>query len=599
MINAGGKTNGYSVPNPIAQFQLVAEALKRAGVNPRTVSYIEAHGTGTVLGDPIEISGLSRAFEQNVSRESYSSETGAEESRTKQQYCAVGSVKSNIGHLESAAGIAGLTKILLQLKHGQIVPSLHSRVLNPNIDFSATPFIVNQKLRDWDRPVIEGKAAPRIAGISSFGAGGSNAHVILEEYQEPPAGNNKSSKSYETYVIVLSTKNEDRLKEAVKNLYEFINHQIINLKSEMINLNDMAYTLQVGRAAMEHRLGFIVNSEQQLQERLGEFLAAYQTKQQDNLADVYLGQVKHNNEFLSAFKADEDLQTAMKSWVSKGKLRKLLEFWIKGVEFDWDQLYRTEKPRRISLPTYPFARERYWVDGISVSGGVKKLRARKKFVYTNRPDYSSIPTQATTKKALPGVQTSSVPESTKFTESRRVTRDRKVSLRPVGLNQVIIPDPVHPAKSSVQVPQKIHLSLPFQHPEIPLSQSERDLAPGSNPLLTPFVPAESLQKELCESLGEALYMNPSGIDIDKEFITLGLDSVVGVEWIRTVNKQYGTNIGATKLYDYSCIRKLAEFIAKQLNKRMPGEERTTGPTATNEKMPFAASNQEKNGFKTG
>ncbi|MBV2240652.1 polyketide synthase [Bacillus inaquosorum] len=138
-MNAGGKTNGYTVPNPHSQAKLIIEALERTKLDARTISYIEAHGTGTALGDPIEIKGLTTAFEK------YTHE---------RQFCAIGSVKSNIGHSESAAGIAGLTKVLLQLKHHQLVPSLHAEELNTRIDFSQTPFAVQQKLADWKRPVI-------------------------------------------------------------------------------------------------------------------------------------------------------------------------------------------------------------------------------------------------------------------------------------------------------------------------------------------------------------------------------------------------------------------------------------------------------------
>src|SRR5882757_1873539 len=139
-INHGGKTNGYTVPNPNAQSQAIAQALKESGVHARTISYVEAHGTGTSLGDPIEIAGLAKVFEEQTQQT---------------QYCAIGSVKSNIGHCESAAGIAGLTKVLLQLKHRQLVPSLHSEALNPNIDFAKTPFVVQRTLSPWHRPVLE------------------------------------------------------------------------------------------------------------------------------------------------------------------------------------------------------------------------------------------------------------------------------------------------------------------------------------------------------------------------------------------------------------------------------------------------------------
>ena len=161
-INHGGKTDGDTVPDPVVQKDLVRAALEKAGIDARAVSYIEAHGTGTKLGDPVEISGLVNAFARDTS---------------ERQFCAIGSVKSNIGHCEGAAGIAGLTKVLLQMQHGVRVPSLHSEVLNPYIDFANSPFVVQQQLGAWRRPVMETagirREYPRIAGISSFGAGGS------------------------------------------------------------------------------------------------------------------------------------------------------------------------------------------------------------------------------------------------------------------------------------------------------------------------------------------------------------------------------------------------------------------------------------------
>lgn len=171
-VNHGGKTNGYTVPNPVAQTRVIATTLQKSGVAPESISYVEAHGTGTALGDPIEIRGLSQAF-------------GGEQSEGRN--CPIGSVKSNIGHLESAAGIAGLTKVLLQMKHQQLVPSIHSETLNPHIDFDATPFVVQRELSDWEQPVIEvdgvRQRIPRRAGLSSFGAGGANAHLVVEEYE--------------------------------------------------------------------------------------------------------------------------------------------------------------------------------------------------------------------------------------------------------------------------------------------------------------------------------------------------------------------------------------------------------------------------------
>jgi polyketide synthase PksN len=356
MINAGGKTNGYTVPNPIAQSQLIREALVRAEVDPRTVSYLEAHGTGTPLGDPIEITGLSKAFGRSEDK----------------QFCAIGSVKSNIGHTESAAGIAGLTKVLLQLKHRQLVPSLHSQQLNPDINFAETPFVVQQTLEPWQRPVLtmngETKVYPRIAGISSFGAGGANAHVIIEEYINEEAGlaaHADAQKVNQASLIVISARDEDRLRELAKNLCLYARECSLADKGETQTaqlLQAMAYTLQVGREAMEERLGLVVASFAELSEKLQEFLDG-----RSDVENLYRGQVKRNKEAMSVLASDEDFGETIQTWIHKRKYAKILALWVKGFAFDWSKLYGEKKPSRIHLPTYPFARERYWAKAIDVS----------------------------------------------------------------------------------------------------------------------------------------------------------------------------------------------------------------------------------------
>ncbi|PCI22108.1 MAG: hypothetical protein COB67_13620, partial [SAR324 cluster bacterium] len=343
MLNAGGKTNGYTVPNPHAQFQLISEAFDRAGVDSRTVSYIEAHGTGTVLGDPIEISGLKRAFELH--------------SQDK-QFCAIGSLKPNIGHCEGAAGIGGLTKILLQMKYGQLVPSINSKNLNSKIGFSNSPFYVQQKLEKWKRPIItidnETKEYPRIAGVSSFGAGGANAHLVIEEYVVKAEVEQLKPKGEGPYIILLSARNENRLRECAGKFVEFIAKA--EETQQKLNIADLAYTLQIGRESMETRLGFLVVSLEELAEKLNSFL-----NNQHDVEDLYQGHISLNKETLAVF-ADEDMTAVIDVWIDKRKYTKLVDLWVKGVKLDWSKIHSEKKPHRISLPTYPFAKERYWLD---------------------------------------------------------------------------------------------------------------------------------------------------------------------------------------------------------------------------------------------
>ena len=353
-INHGGKTNGYTVPNPKLQANVIHETLKKIAIDPRSISYLEAHGTGTSLGDPIEIAGLKKAFEESFN------ESPLDEIPVN-RFCAVGSVKSNIGHCESAAGIAGVTKVLLQMKYRQLVPSLHSKTLNPNIDFSSTPFFIQQDLTDWSRPVFkingQTKEYPRRAGVSSFGAGGSNAHVVIEEYLDKQFEiRNPKSEMDGPYLIILSARSEDRLKEVAKNLHSYLNNQITNHKSEFINLNEVAYTLQVGREPMEERLAMMVQSLHELEEKLNAYLQG-----REDIEDLYCGQVKQHKDTLAVLSADEDMAKTIEAWIAKGKYTKLMDLWVKGISIDWHKLYGQNKPRRISLPTYPFARIRHWI----------------------------------------------------------------------------------------------------------------------------------------------------------------------------------------------------------------------------------------------
>jgi len=462
-INHGGKTRGYTVPNPTAQSELILSVMDKAGVKSREISYIEAHGTGTELGDPIEITGLTQAFKKDTD---------------ETMFCAIGSAKSNIGHLEAAAGIAGLTKIVMQMKNRKIVPSLHARESNPNINFSKTPFMVQQELTDWKRKVIatDGNETeyPRIAGLSSFGAGGANAHVIIEEYveQEAMAQRHRDTTLNKPEIFVLSAKSEERLKVYAQRIAAFLENvalsrqitdpseevlseslkkdllivasEIVKVKEndidadgdlaeygfdtvnltvflEQINekydlkissqiftdyssvstlaqylideykailtryypegrekvtpetdgnaftLSDITYTLQTGREAMEERLAAVVTSVEDLRDKLRCFIAG-----QDNMEDFYRGQVRRDKETLRVFEVDEDLQEAVDKWIRQGKYSKLLSLWVKGLVFDWNKFYDgAVKPKRISLPTYPFAKERYWIPEQVISGYLK------------------------------------------------------------------------------------------------------------------------------------------------------------------------------------------------------------------------------------
>src|SRR5690606_27569838 len=197
-LNHGGRASGFTVPNPAAQTEVVVGALAAAGTDPATVTCIEAHGTGTSLGDPIEVQGLREAY------------AGVDTT------CSLGSVKSVIGHLESAAGVAAVTKVLLQLRHRTLVPTLHSDDVNPALRLDDSPFRLQRTAEPWQ----PGPAGVRRAGVSSFGAGGSNAHLVVEEAPAPPAPTPAPAEG--PAVLVLSAEDDDQLARVARDMLAFL-----------------------------------------------------------------------------------------------------------------------------------------------------------------------------------------------------------------------------------------------------------------------------------------------------------------------------------------------------------------------------------------
>jgi acyl transferase domain-containing protein/thioesterase domain-containing protein/acyl carrier protein len=228
--NDGSQKVGYLAPSVSGQTRVVTEALAVAGVHPEDVSYIEAHGTGTLIGDPIEITALTEAFRASTE---------------KKQFCAIGSIKSNIGHAGEAAGICGLIKTVLALQHREIPPSLHFETPNPQVDFANSPFYVNATLREWTTP--EGK--PRIAGVTGLGAGGTNVHVLLEEAPAPPTPT-PSARGYQ--LLALSARTPHALDGVTQDLAAYLRAH------SDVALGDVAYSLLAGRKRFPHRRVVVV-----------------------------------------------------------------------------------------------------------------------------------------------------------------------------------------------------------------------------------------------------------------------------------------------------------------------------------------------------
>ena len=231
--NDGARKVGFLAPSVEGQAEVVSEALGVAGIFADSISYVETHGTGTVVGDPIEVKALTKAFRATTQRKNF---------------CAIGSLKSNVGHLDAAAGVAGLIKTALALENKQIPPSLHFEKPNPMIDFVGSPFFVNAELSEW---VAAGN--PRRAGVTSLGIGGTNAHVILEEAPPLPAA--QGAKPFQ--LLNVSAKTETALKNACSNLAAHLS------ENPSHRLTDVAFTLQAGRKEFPIRRTFVAADKEQ------------------------------------------------------------------------------------------------------------------------------------------------------------------------------------------------------------------------------------------------------------------------------------------------------------------------------------------------
>ncbi|HSP81696.1 MAG TPA: beta-ketoacyl synthase N-terminal-like domain-containing protein, partial [Myxococcaceae bacterium] len=337
-INHGGRATALTAPNPNAQADLLVDAWRDAGVDPSTVGYIEAHGTGTRLGDPIEILGLRKAFTRLYQQWRHTEPT--------RPHCGLGSVKTNIGHLETAAGIAGLLKVLLALRHRTLPASLHLQTLNPQIRLEDSPFYIQDSTRPWAAlRDTAGAELPRRAGVSSFGFGGTNAHVVLEEYVAPPRPSEDTGRAR---LVVLSARDEEALRTSATRLRDFLR------RPAPPRLDDVAFTLATGRESLETRLATVVRGVGELADRLDTWL------EKGSAQGVHTGTAGrgHSWELLLGGEAG---QSFLRALLAGGELERLARLWVDGAELEPSLLLGDSRARRVPLPGYPFARTRHWL----------------------------------------------------------------------------------------------------------------------------------------------------------------------------------------------------------------------------------------------
>ncbi|WP_379133795.1 beta-ketoacyl synthase N-terminal-like domain-containing protein [Paenibacillus sp. sgz500958] len=367
-INQDGASVGITAPNAAAQEKVLVKAWEKAGIDPETIRYIEAHGTGTRLGDPIEVDGIRRAFRNYTDRN---------------QFCAIGSVKTNIGHLDSAAGIAGLVKAIAALRYKELPPTINFARPNRQIPFESSPVYVNDRTTPW-----ESEGSPRRCGVSSFGFSGTNCHVLLEEAPEPEKVGGVKSQPYQ--IIALSAKSLPALEELLTTYFRYM------LTAES-SLPDICYTLNTGRGHYPYRLAFAAAGKEEVCAKLGVLTANGLGSYPDH--EIFFGRhqiVTMQRETakpgqltvtemrrLSHMAADM-VEAIRQETGGKELITDLCRLYTEGATIGWKDLYQGEPRNKVAAPVYPYQRVRCWLDPAtqesnSSAGVALKGRAQQQY----------------------------------------------------------------------------------------------------------------------------------------------------------------------------------------------------------------------------
>lgn len=377
-INQDGASAGIAAPNALSQENVIVDAWKKAGIEPPNVSYIETHGTGTFLGDPIEINGIRRAFQH------YTNE---------KQFCGIGSIKTNLGHTDGVSGLVSLLKVILSMKYHTLLPTIHFGTPNDQIDFESSPVYINTRLRKW-----EPKNGKMIAGISAFGMSGTNCHIILEE---PPKDEVQECEEKGTaYLLCVSAKGEQGIIKLINSYKDCL------IQNDNLSVKDCCYNTQVGRGHYRNRLCIVCGSKKELVEKLDHLCV----KGLEETEDVFYGSVRIVNDNVTAAKGEirQSQQRILTNTANhmireliaskeraKDKMRSIAKLYCKGAKVDWKLLYHKDlKVFHKSLPAYPFEHKRYWIDygeGQALSDQrVQSSNAMKRMIHSYNRDWIAV-----------------------------------------------------------------------------------------------------------------------------------------------------------------------------------------------------------------
>lgn len=342
-LNNDGASNGLTAPSAESQAEVIKAAWENSGIDPETISYIEAHGTGTKLGDPIEAKGLALVFREFTS---------------KKQFCGLGSVKTNIGHTIGAAGISSVIKMALALKNKQIPPSLNFEEPNPYIDFAMSPVYIVDRLTPWNSD-----QCPRRCGVSSFGFSGTNCHIVMEE---APVMEATALEQDVRHIFTLSAKSEKALLNLVRGYVQYLEN------NTSVHLGDICNTACKGRGHYNYRLAILSENTRELSEKIRTIHSRGLRAENSNSRGIYFG--KYSIVLNKGDKKEWELSEEEKIALSEASdqlidsaggtdiSERLCELYIKGADVKWERNYRDGQYRNIPLPVYRFDRMRHWVE---------------------------------------------------------------------------------------------------------------------------------------------------------------------------------------------------------------------------------------------
>ena len=337
-VNQDGASAGITAPNVASQKKVIIEAWKNAKINPETIAYIEAHGTATKLGDPIEIEGITEAFKEFTN---------------KKQFCAIGSVKSNLGHLYEGAGITGLIKGILCLKNKEIPKTVNFNFPNRRINFEESAVYVNNQSVSW-----ESNGVPRRCGVSSFGFSGTNCHFVLEE---SPCDEEKIEPKNSSELFVISAKSKGLLKE-------FLNEYIRFIERDAATLSQICYSTNVSKEQFSHRVGILAKDKYDLYNKIKRIiLRDFEIDESGEIFYGYHNVASQGKKVLATgditYKEKRDLTSEIANLTSGEHNRSELiaRLYIKGGDIDWTSYYKGKNYRKISVPLYPFEKNSCWL----------------------------------------------------------------------------------------------------------------------------------------------------------------------------------------------------------------------------------------------